>query len=172
MARELPNIDILRSLVSFNPETGELHWKPRGEKSWDPQNAGKRAFKRIRSEGYFSGTLLGYPIDAHRVAWAVFHGAWAKNQIDHINGDKLDNRIINLREVSVKENHRNMPAPSTNTSGCVGVYWHKNKRRWNASIKVDGKLIHIGNYLEKVDAIHARKQAEVQYGFHANHGRL
>ena len=90
-------------------------------------------------------------------------------EIDHINGDRYDNRIINLKEATTSENNRNRRITDRNTSGYVGVV--KQGDKWYAYIKVDGKKIHLGTYNTKDEAIQARKQAEKKYGFHENHGK-
>jgi HNH endonuclease/AP2 domain len=93
-------------------------------------------------------------------------------EIDHINGDRDDNRWINLRQVTASVNMKNLPLPRTNKSGTPGVIWHKRDEKWQASIKVDRRTVHLGYFESKQDAIAARKVAERQYGFHPNHGRL
>jgi hypothetical protein len=94
-----------------------------------------------------------------------------KLEIDHIGQDSLDNRIKNLRLVTRRENALNQKQSKKNTSGQTGVSWNKRAKMWVAYIKIDGKLIHLGYYIEKEDAIKARKEAEIKYGFHENHGK-
>ena len=108
---------------------------------------------------------------AHRVAWALYHGKWPDKQIDHINGNPLDNRIKNMRVVSVRENGKNKKRPSTNTSGIIGVYWNKASSKWVAQIGVNRKTIFLGSYDNITDAANARQTAEKKYNFHPNHGR-
>lgn len=109
---------------------------------------------------------------AHRLAWFLYYGVEPIGQIDHINQNKTDNRIVNLRCVSNRENHRNMPIQKNNKSGLMGVHFSKLKRKWVSYIKVDGKRIHIGSFSGFFDACCARKSAEVKFGFHLNHGRV
>ena len=106
----------------------------------------------------------------HRLAWLYTHG-YLPEFIDHINHDRSDNRIDNLREVSRIENNMNQSKAKHNTSGHIGVSWHKGQKKWTSGIKVNYKRIHLGSFDDIDDAIRARKQAEVKYGFHANHGR-
>ena len=99
------------------------------------------------------------------------YNEWPRKTIDHVNGDRSDNRVVNLRSVAHQENHRNRAIPKSNTSGVMGVYWGKRDRKWYAQIKINGKKKHLGSFSCKKKAIQARKKAEIDYGFHANHGR-
>lgn len=177
--------NILRSLLRYEPETGKLFWLERSEHffkssecrtakhsaaSWNARCAGKEAF--TRSGRQCAGTLFGKTELAHRIAWAIFYGHWPEAEIDHINGNPRDNRIKNLRDVSRKENCRNTCIPSHNSSGIMGVSWHKRQKKWRAHIKHDGVYRHIGTFADLNDAITARKSAERDLGFHPNHGRI
>jgi hypothetical protein len=144
--------------LSYDPITGEVmrDGKPAG---------------CLRSDGYIQISLDGKLHRAHRLAWRLFHGEWPDGEIDHINGVRSDNRIENLRVTSRVENMRNQKRHNTNTSGTAGVCWHKKAKKWVAMIKVNNKLLYLGLHADKADAISARKAAEVQHGFHSNHGR-
>lgn len=125
----------------------------------------------VEAKGYRSIGVGNKSYKAHRLIWFWHHGKDPTDQIDHINQDKLDNRIENLREASNQENCKNRKINPRNTSGITGVSWHKWHEKWAACVKVSGKLIHIG-YFETFDlAVSARKAAETKYGFHENHGR-
>ena len=137
---------------------------------WNGRHAGNYAFTATMTIGYKSGSIFCYTLYAHRVIWAIHYGEWPSDQIDHINHDRADNRLVNLRTVSKMENSRNMSKPSNNTSGCVGI-WLIHNGRWRAGIEADGERIHVGYFGTKSEAIKARKKAEVKYGFHKNHGR-
>ena len=91
--------------------------------------------------------------------------------IDHIDHDRDNNRIQNLRLSDHKINGKNCKLFSSNTSGYTGIRWEQKRNKWKADIKVDGKKITLGRYVRLEDAIKARKQAELKYGFHENHGR-
>lgn len=108
---------------------------------------------------------------AHRVAWLFFYGEWPNGQIDHINHNKKDNRILNLRCVSNMDNHRNMPIQKNNTSGIVGVHFIEHKLRWVSYIKVNAKRIHLGTFDNLFDACCVRRSKEFKLGFHINHGK-
>lgn len=122
-------------------------------------------------DGYRVVEINYVPYKVHRIIWCMETGNWPIRQIDHINGIRDDNRIENLRDVSPRGNSRNRAKSSRNTSGEVGVYLHKETGRWRAMIRVDQKLIHLGLFKDKQDAIRARKRGENKYGFHENHGR-
>lgn len=92
-------------------------------------------------------------------------------QIDHVNGDRLDNRICNLRAATNHENLKNRSLLRTNKSGVTGVYRESCTNRWRASIDNHGKTIRLGRYHCIAHAARVRKEAERKYGFHENHGR-
>jgi hypothetical protein len=178
MINQLP-IDELRQLLKYDPKTGNLTWhqRPRelfkSERScsiWNVRFANKPAFTSL-CRGYNRGLILGVNYHAHRVAWAIHYGWWPKDQLDHINGDRTDNRIDNLREVDGAENHKNQKLSKNNTSGHSGVYWNKPSRKWVAQIQAEGSRIHLGVFGLLEDAIEARIAAELRYGYHPNHGR-
>jgi hypothetical protein len=169
---------ILRELLAYNPDTGELFWRhrdrkwfidDRSAKIWNTRFSNKAAFTATR-RGYFCGRIFDTAYQAHRICWAIHYGVWPDKFIDHINGDRSDNRIENLRHATSAENGRNKSLLCNNSSGHHGVSYLKDRMKWYASIKVNGKTIGLGKFESKPDAIAARKAAEVQYGFHANHG--
>lgn len=174
-------VETLRQLLTCNPDTGELFWRARTKEmfptaraanSWNTRYGGKRAFTSKDAHGYFQGELFNVAFKAHRVVWALVHGEWPVDQLDHINGDRADNRIANLRVVSGSENMRNARAPLTNTSGQVGVYWYKQYQKWSASIRTHDRKHFLGYFASFDDAVSARKTAEREHGFHPNHGRI
>lgn len=107
---------------------------------------------------------------AHRLAWLYIYGYMPK-EIDHINHDRADNRIFNLREVKHSDNMKNLPLAKNNKSGITGVRWCRIRLKYVAYIQVDKKPIPLGRYDNKTDAIKARKDAEIKYNFHKNHGK-
>lgn len=110
-------------------------------------------------------------VSLHRIAWFIHYGSWPEYNIDHINGDKLDNRIGNLRSVTQSENCKNRAIPKSNASGVHGVYWDKHANKWKAQIRVNGRAITLGRSSCIDELKIARKEAEIKYGFHENHGR-
>jgi len=162
----------LRDLLDYDPETGVLTWRhrPCGAKNFNARYAGKEA-GCLLPIGYRQLTIDNERFCAHRVAWAIHHGRWPENQIDHINGVRNDNRISNLRDVSHQENHRNQAIPKSNKSGVIGVHWNKRLRKWRAQIKIGGQQKHLGCFNCVADAAAARAKADAEYGYHEFHGR-
>lgn len=164
-----PSPEELRTLARYDPATGLIYWLPRLSARWNSRHAGKLAFHQM-DKGYFGGRLGGRNYKAHRIAWALHYGEWPSRDLDHINGVRSDNRIENLRIVTPAENAKNLRPNSKNKSGMNGVSWSTRIAKWQASISVDRKKIHLGFFEEKEAAISARAEANVRYGFHENHG--
>jgi hypothetical protein len=175
------DIETLRLLVRADFETGKIFWNERDVsffpdelhcRQWNSRLAGKQAFTAVGDHGYQKGTILNRWFRAHRVIWALYHGEWPSGQIDHINGDRADNRISNLRVVSAAENGRNQKIRNTNSSGVMGVNWHPKLKKWVCVIKPphEKNKKHIGVYTAFDEAVKARKDAERRYGYHQNHG--
>lgn len=167
---DLPSPEVLRQLLRYDPETGGLIWRPRGIASWDARWADKPAFT-ASSNGYRVGHLHCRLIMAHRVIWAIAHGAWPAFDIDHINGDRSDNRLVNLRSVTRQENLRNSKVARHNTSGVRGVSRATGGKKWKACIGAGNRTIHLGRFDSFEEAVAARRMAEIAHGYHPNHGR-
>lgn len=164
-------------LLDYNPETGEMFWKPSLKRcaSWNARFAMKQAGYLLRGmDGkprYWYVRLYGIAYPAHRVIWAIYHGTTPPGEIDHINGDGLDNRIENLRCVTRSENAKNRPLRHENRSGISGVTWAQKHKRWAVTVRIDGVQKSLGEFEDFFEAVCARKSAEFVYGYHANHGR-
>jgi hypothetical protein len=159
----------LKSLLNYNPETGEFTRLVSRRSYQAGEIAG--CLKRDRSEKvYIIIKIDGKNYRAHRLVWLYSYGKWPKNDIDHIDQDSTNNRLINLRDVSHAENGKNRKMSKRNNSGVTGVCFHNKAQKWMARIKVNGKGIYLGYFELKDDAITARKNADVEYGFHPNHG--
>jgi hypothetical protein len=117
------------------------------------------------------GNIFGLRLPAHRVVWAIHRGVWPDGEIDHINGDRADNRISNLRDVTRSENARNAAKPRTNRSGVVGVNWRTSKGKWRAYISEGDRTTHLGYFDDFSEAVNVRIAEERRRGFHENHGR-
>ena len=107
---------------------------------------------------------------AHRLLWLYMYGEWPKEHIDHINHDRGDNRLVNIREASRWENNKNASMRKDNTSGVTGVMWHKGQKEWVACISINKKLRQIFGSIDFFEAVCARKSAENQHDYHPNHG--
>jgi hypothetical protein len=171
-AKPLPPVERLRQLLAYNPDTGALTWLPSDtmRAARNTRFAGRSALTGRHRQGYLQGRVDGVFVYAHRVAWAMHYGRWPEGQIDHANHDTSDNRISNLRLVDKSTNARNLPKLRSNTSGQTGVYWNCRSNKWSAMIRVNRKLLALGYFADKQDAVAARKAAEARYGFHSNHG--
>lgn len=180
----LPAPAQLRAVLDYDPATGALRWKHKdasmfavranqsaeqSAKAWNGRYAGKPAFTATHCNGYLIGTTHGLRIFAHRVAWAIHYGEWPPQMVDHINGDRKDNRITNLRSVNSAENHRNVGRRSDNRSGIVGVR-QEQSGRWAAEIRVNGRSRRLGTFETREEAAAARLAAAAAHNFHPNHG--
>jgi hypothetical protein len=170
----------LKECLSYDPETGVFTWMPdrpeshfrskRDQNSWRTQFAGSKA-GGMDNMGYICMWVGRKSQRAHRLAWLYIHGRLPSGQIDHINGQRADNRIANLREANHQENGRNQKRPKSNTSGHTGVCWNPRNNNWFAQIAISGENKYLGSFKFLEEAITARKHAEKRYGFHENHGR-
>ena len=136
----------LRAILDYDPETGIFAWRHRGDyrKEWNIRYAGKPA-----------GTIVGaYRIIlirkrkyvASRLVWLWVYSEWPRDFIDHINGNKQDDRISNLRAATKSQNTANIGAPSHNTSGLKGASWEKRAGKWKAQICYQGKRRWLGYF--------------------------
>lgn len=140
------------ALLCYDPVTGLFTHRVKSHKRAVGQVTG-----RLDTKGYVRIRLLGYEFKAHRLAWLLTYGTWPKAEIDHINGCPSDNRIINLRDVSVKENGWNRnTAMSNNKTGLLGV--SSIKGRYHAQIRANGKQHFLGIF-DSADAAHAAYRA-------------
>lgn len=176
--KQRPTPEFVSAVIDYNPETGLMVWRYRwadtfrsgkvGEATrWNNRYSGKPAFTAKMNGGYLCGAINKVGLQAHVVAWCAYTGHWPYGAIDHINGIRDDNRIVNLRDVSPEENARNTKMPKNNTSGIVGVSYCKRDKVWIAHISSK----RLSSHKEKSDAVMARKHAEERIGFHKNHGR-
>lgn len=145
----------LKKILKYNYNTGAFTWIKRlSNRSIIGKSAGSL------SNGYILIMIEGKNYRAHRLAWLYHYGYMPENGIDHINRDKSDNRIENLREVSQQCNTRNTSNFKHNTSGVKGVSWFSRTNKWIARIKVNGKEYHLGYHKDLIEAVAHRLAAE------------
>ena len=168
----------LKKFLTYDIETGNFTWNARSRKhfktesafgTWNTRFAGKPAGyewtqKRARTSYLIIG-IDGIQYRAHRLAWLYVHGKWPDNQIDHIDGNGLNNRLENLRDVTARENSINQKTPRDNTSGVKGVYWHKVGKKWVAQIMINGKVKYLGLFTTLAAAKAAREAADEKHGY-------
>ena len=157
----------LKELLHYDPETGGFT-RLVGRSGCQ---VGVIKNKPNSGHGYISITIDQKSYLTHRLAWLYVYGRFPPEQIDHINHDRVDNRITNLREATHHENQKNRAKNPRNTSGVVGVSWNKAVGVWQAMINVNRKQKYLGTFKNKEDAIAAREAANIKYGFHDNHGK-
>jgi len=120
--------------------------------------------------GYLRVTIMKKMYLVHRLAFLYMTGSMPE-AVDHINGEKDDNRWDNLRSVDHAENMKNMKLNTNNKSGVPGVHWSKRERKWKSGIGSGVNKVNLGTFTKFSEAVDARKNAEVLYGYHTNHGR-
>lgn len=167
-------------MITYDPENGSMIWMVKDADikdaaRWNSRYAGKecgtlddKGYRRILFRFEKGKT---FKIRAHRLAWFITYGVLPSGEIDHINQDKLDNRIRNLRDVPKSVNQRNSRMNSNNTSGASGVTWHKQRRKWCAQASANGRHHHIGLFVDQADAVKAAREFRLANGFTENHGR-
>lgn len=159
----------LKYLFSYDPLTGLF------TRNIDVGRPGKVKKGKVagclnKAHGYVNIIIDREIYLAHRLAWLYMTGSFPESQIDHINHIRNDNRWVNLRDVTHVENQQNKNVQKNNSSGVAGVHWDKRSKKWWARIGVNGKIVSLGYYKNKTDAVKARKEAEIKHGYHPNHG--
>lgn len=169
-ARELTQKKF-KELIDYDAENGVFTWRvsPNGRVKIGDEAGSK---DRGTNTYYRRICISGNRYFAHRLVWLYVYGSWPKTEIDHIDGNGMNNRIENLRDVTRAENFRNARRSKMNTSGVTGVFWESADKVWRARIKVNSKSINLGSFKSIGDAIAARKAGEKQYDFHPNHGEV
>lgn len=160
--RNKPTVSAIQisHLFHYNPDSGDLSFNSK------PVNSILRG-KKSRTD-YYRVNVGGKSYLAHRIAWAIYYGVEPEGQIDHIDGNGLNNKISNLRCVTPNENMRNCRLSKNNTTGVNGV-WVQGKK-YVAEIMINRRKISLGRFDDLDEAKEARRAAEVKYGFHDRHG--
>ena len=143
MSHQQLSIEVVGSLLTYCSDTGMFTWK---EKPAVGVSVGSQAGSISRT-GYRRIRIRGKGCQAHRLAWLLVKGVWPEGHIDHINGDRMDNRISNLRQVTCQQNAENRRSPSaSNKSGYLGVSWCATDKKWKAQIFSRGKCKSLGRF--------------------------
>lgn len=156
----------VKELFDYDPETGVLIRKIASSRNSKIGDIAGWTDKK----GYRSLKIDWKTYKVHRVIWLWMTGKMPVGEIDHDNRQKSDNRWKNLKDVTGAENTKNKKLYSSNKSGCAGVFFRESPQSWSATISANGKRFRLGCFKDLADAINARKQAELKYGFHPNHG--
>lgn len=174
--KALPDADLLRQLLTYNPETGELVWLPRDRAMfantmqharWNIHYGGKIAGCLSPTRKYRCLKILGREFFAHRIIWKLVTGADPEGEVDHINRDKIDNRWANLRDVSHSVNMMNVRMRPSNTTGHKHISWFPRLKKWTVCMGVPGKRgsRQLGYYDTIEQAVTARQGFYLQFDY-------
>lgn len=161
-------IDI-NDYLSYDESSGDLIWAFKLSRK---VVVGSVAGCKCKRDGYIKVRFENRLYLAHRIIWESVMGIIPEGmQIDHINHNRSDNRMENLRLVTHIENGMNQSRSVRNKSGVTGVSWQSRDKKWKAVISKDRKTISLGYFNNFDDAVAARLSAEIEFGYHVNHGR-
>ena len=152
-------------LATFDYKNGELYWKStrKGIKAGD--KAG------YVNNGYVQVKFNGKDYRAHRIIFLMHHG-YLPQYIDHIDTDRSNNSIENLRAATKAQNGHNFGVSAHNKSGYRNVHWSNKDSRWRVHLRCNGKRISCGSFVELEDAVEAAKQARQKYHGEFAHGTI
>lgn len=149
----------LYEVLHYAPSTGAFTWRvTRRGLAWKGKPAGS-----LHSTGYVLIKIDGVQYKAHRLAWLYMSGEWPKYQIDHVNGDRADNRFANLRQATPSENSRNKKLHPYSHSGVRGVTWHEREKKWIVRIQGSEQRVYLGSFTRLEDAAAAYDAAAKRY---------
>jgi len=146
-------------LLRYDPETGKMYWLV------SPSNCvevgGEAGSKNGRGYWYIAVNRKLYRRSRLAFLWA--HGRWPVPTVDHINRDRSDDRLANLREADHAFQNVNKPKQRNNTSGHRGVYWRKDANKWWARIQIGNRMHNLGAFESLIEALNARQTAEINF---------
>lgn len=165
------DVEYLKDLFELDIDKGQLIWKTRPidhfsssrtAKMWNKRFAGKEAGS-IDGAGYVVVCIDSIYFRAHRVVWAYTFNKWPEGPLDHINGNRQDNRPDNLREATEQQNMFNKTAAYNGTSKFKGVYWCSTRGKWGSVIRKDNKGRTLGFFNNEIEAAEVYDKAAREY---------
>lgn len=177
--KQMPSQAALCRLLIYEPATGKLFWRKRSADlfvsvgaatRWNNRYPGEEAFTAVTRNRYRVGAIQNTLFYAHRIIWKMVYDE-EPPQIDHVNGRRGDNRIVNLARSSATHNGKNQRRRSDTSTGVTGVCFDKSKNNYMAYINENGKRKYLGRFKTLDEAAHARKQEAIKRGFNVRHGR-
>jgi len=172
---QIAEMEYIKSRLNYNKNTGEFTWSSKGSIGSRVKIGSLAGTVKIDRCGIkylriYVGSKRYY---AHRLAWMFVYNEFpqSKMEIDHIDGNGLNNSIVNLRCVNKINNQRNKRISKLNTSGKLGVFFCNTKKKWTAQIGVERHRKHLGHFDTLYEAIKAKSDAEIKYNFHIGHGK-
>jgi hypothetical protein len=162
----MPDLNYIKSILDYSPDSGIFTWKVSNSNRVKVGDVAGCLWVNTKNpeHKYYKIKINGKRYMLHRLAYYYITGIDpAENEVDHINGNSLDNRFENLRIATHADNGKNQKKPKDNTSGFKGVVWNKQKKKWQASIKVNNKRIYLGCYNTSEEASAAYQSAAENY---------
>lgn len=174
ISTETLTVERLREVLDYDPETGIFTWRfrQRASRGWNTRYAHKEAgcVARYPNGDYRIIRVDAISYGAARLAWLHVYGVWPSDQIDHKDGDGLNNRLVNLRDVTNPLNSLNHALSRRSTSGVSGVNWQINSGKWQARAYVAGRYYWLGLFTDLADAEAAVIAKRAELGFSPTHG--
>ncbi len=154
----------LKKILKYDSKTGEFIWIRKSTGVTVGSIAG------TNKDGYIRIIINGKAFYAQNLVWLYIHGRFPKDILDHKNRKRYDNRISNLRNSDSALNMKNKSKYKRNTSGITGVTFDKSRNKWKAFISINKKVVNLGRFNTKNEAVLARKNEELIQGYDSSHG--